>query len=252
MQKVIITAGASGIGRATALKFLANGAKIAVCDIDETALAKFEAEAPDIHCVKADVSDEKQNRQFMAEALSFLGGIDVLVNNAGTSGPTGNVEDLSLEDFKACLDVNVLGGFMATLEAVPVMKAQRSGVIINLSSAAGIYPFPQRIPYSAAKWGIVGMTKSLALELGASGIRVNCICPGAVNGDRIQRVFAAKAKATGQTREAVQEQITNLTGMKTMVENEDIAEAVYFLASPAARYISGQALPVDGAIISLI
>lgn len=251
MQRVIITAGAAGIGRATARRFVKDGAKVAVCDVDHDALAKLKVELPTVSTHICDVSNEAQVGTFMADAMANVGGVDVLVNNAGTAGPTGNIEDLSLADFQACLAVNVLGGFMATRAAVPAMKAQGHGAIINLSSAAGIFPFPQRTPYSASKWGIVGVTKSLALELGPSGIRVNCICPGAVNGDRIQRVFAAKAEATGQTVEQVQEKITSLTGMRTMVDNEDIAEAIFFLASPAARFISGQALPVDGAVISL-
>lgn len=252
MQRVIITAGAAGIGRATALRFLKEGAKVAICDIDQEAIAQLKDQAPEITCFECNVADEAASGHFMKEAMAALGGVDVLVNNAGTAGPTGNVEELTLDDFRACLEVNVLGGFLATRAAVPAMKAQSHGVIINLSSAAGIYPFPQRTPYSAAKWGIVGVTKSLALELGPSGIRVNCICPGAVNGDRIQRVFSAKAEATGQTIEQVQDKITSLTGMRTMVDNEDIAEAIFFLASPAARFISGQALPVDGAVISLV
>ena len=252
MQRVIITAGAAGIGRATALRFLQDGAKVAICDVDQSAMDAFKAEHPDIVAIRADVSEESEVEVFIAQAKAEIGGIDVLVNNAGTSGPTGNVEELTLDDFRACLAVNVLGGFMATRAVVPSMKEQGSGVIINLSSAAGIYPFPQRIPYSAAKWGIVGMTKSLALELGPSGIRVNCVCPGAVNGERIQRVFKAKAEATGQTHKQIQEKMTSLTGMRTMVDNEDIAEAIFFLCSPAARFISGQALPIDGAVISLI
>lgn len=251
MQRVIITAGAAGIGKAAAKQFLAEGAKVAICDIDQAALEQAAKNLPELYVERTDVSNSADLRLFIGNAMKILGGVDVLVNNAGTAGPTGNIEDLDLEDFQACLGVNVLANFIATQSVVAAMKEQGSGVIINLSSAAGIYPFPQRIPYSAAKWGIVGMTKSLALELGPSGIRVNAICPGAVRGDRIRRVFEAKAEATGRTAKDIENDMTALTGMRTLVENEDIAEAIVFLSSKRARFISGQALGVDGAVISL-
>jgi len=252
MQRVIITAGAAGIGKATAKQFLADGAKVAICDVDQAALDKAEKDLAGAYIEHADVSKPADLRLFVGNAIKMLGGIDVLVNNAGTSGPTGNIEDLELDAFQACLAVNVLANFIATKSVVPAMKEQGSGVIINLSSAAGVFPFPQRTPYSAAKWGIVGMTKSLALELGPHGIRVNAICPGAVKGDRMRRVFEAKAAATGRTPKEIEAEMTALTGMRTMVENEDIAEAIVFLSSKRARFISGQALGVDGAVISLI
>ncbi|MGH6887168.1 MAG: SDR family oxidoreductase, partial [Geminicoccales bacterium] len=180
------------------------------------------------------------------EALANLGGLDVMVNNAGIAGPTGNVEDLKPEDWRRTLAVNLDSAYLCCRRAVPALKANRGGAIINLSSAAGIFGFARRTPYASAKWAIVGFTKSLALELGPFGVRVNAICPGAVEGDRIERVIAAEAKAGSRSAEQVRKDMVRYSAMKTFVAPQDIANMILFLASDAGARVSGQALPVDG------
>jgi NAD(P)-dependent dehydrogenase (short-subunit alcohol dehydrogenase family) len=245
-QRVIITAAAAGIGRVTAEAFLAAGAKVHVCDVDESALKAFKAARPGIGATVADVADAAQVDRLFDAALTGLGGLDILVNNAGIAGPTGNIEDVAPADWRRTLAVNLDATYLCCRRAVPVLKKNRGGAIINLSSTAGIFGFARRTPYAAAKWAIVGLTKSLALELGPFGIRVNAICPGAVEGDRIERVIAAEAKASGRPPGQVREDMVRYSAMKTFVGPQDIANMILFLASGAGARISGQALPVDG------
>jgi len=250
-KRVIITAAATGIGRVTAELFLAAGAKVQVCDVDEAGLKGFKAAHPAVGTAVADVSDPAQLDRFLDAALASLGGLDVMVNNAGIAGPTANVEDVELEDWRRTLAVNLDATYLCCKRVVPVLKKNRSGSIINLSSAAGIHGFARRTPYAAAKWAIVGVTKSLALELGPFGIRVNCICPGAVEGDRIERVIKAEAKASGRSEEEVRQNSVRYTAMKTFVTPQDIANMILFLCSNEGAHVSGQALPVDGYLYTL-
>src|SRR5919109_451426 len=165
-KRVIITAAATGIGRVTAESFLAAGAKVHVCDIDEAGLKEFKAAQPAVGVTVADVADERQVDRLFDDALRNLGGLDIMINNAGIAGPTANVEEVKPEDWRRTLAVNLDATYLCTRRAVPVLKQNRSGVIVNLSSAAGIHGFARRTPYASAKWAIVGLTKSLALELG--------------------------------------------------------------------------------------
>jgi NAD(P)-dependent dehydrogenase (short-subunit alcohol dehydrogenase family) len=245
-KRVIITAAATGIGRVAAECFLAAGARVHVCDVDEAGLKGFKTAQAALGTTVADVSDPAQVDRLFDEALGHLGGLDVMVNNAGIAGPTGNVEDLKPEDWRRTLAVNLDSAYLCCRRAVPVLKKNRSGLIVNLSSAAGIFGFARRTPYASAKWAIVGLTKSLALELGPFGIRVNAICPGAVEGDRIERVIAAEAKASGRPAEQVRKDIVRYSAMKTFVGPQDIASMILFLASDAGARVSGQALSVDG------
>ncbi len=245
-QRVIITAATAGIGRRTAESFLAAGARVHVCDVDESALKALKTARPAIGATVADVADAAQVDRLFDEALANLGGLDVMVNNAGIAGPTGNVEDVTPADWRRTLAVNLDGTYLCCRRAVPVLKKNRSGAIINLSSTAGIFGFARRTPYAAAKWAIVGLTKSLALELGPLGIRVNAICPGAVEGDRIERVIAAEAAASGRPEKQVRIDMVRYSAMKTFVGPQDIANMILFLASSAGARISGQALAVDG------
>ena len=190
-MRLIITGAGAGIGLTVAKAFAAKGAAVALCDVDESLLDNL---PDDFHGFCADVADQKRMEAFMDSAISRLGGVDVLINNAGTGGPQGPVETLAPEEWKKCLAVGVHGLFYAVRQAAPVMKAQKSGCIINMSSNAGVYGLPNRTPYVAAKWAVVGMTKTLAMELGPFGIRVNAICPGSVEGERIDRVIANDAK----------------------------------------------------------
>ncbi len=245
-KRVLITAGAAGIGRRTAEGFADAGARVHVCDIDEAALSDLAGGRPDIGCTRADVAEEADVERLFAEATANLGGLDVLVNNAGIAGPTGAIETLALEDWKRCLAVNLDGMFLCTRRAVPLIEAAGGGAIVNLSSAAGLHGFPNRSPYSTAKWGVIGLTKTLAMELGPRGIRVNAICPGPVAGPRIDRVIEADARVTGRPLEEVRERYLRTNSLRTFIDAADVADVVLFLCSELGRRINGQAIAVDG------
>jgi NAD(P)-dependent dehydrogenase (short-subunit alcohol dehydrogenase family) len=233
--RVLVTAGGAGIGRAIAQTFKDHGARVHTCDID----AKT---GPD---TVTDVSDVGQVDKLFQEVQKNLGGLNVLVNNAGIAGPTGKIEDLKVEDWDRCIAIDLSGMFYCTRKAMPLIKAAGGGSIINLSSAAGLHGFPQRSPYCAAKWGVVGFTKSLSVEAGPDKVRVNCICPGIVEGERIERVVDAKAKMLGVSREAFLEKFLETTSMRSTVNAQEIADMALYLASAAGRHITGQALAVD-------
>ena len=180
-----------------------------------------------------------------------LGGLDILVNNAGIAGPTGGVETLSLFDWERTLAVNLTGQFLCIRQAVPRLRQGREPSIINLASAAGHLGMPGRAPYSASKWGVVGLTKTLAIELGRDGIRVNAILPGAVDGPRIRSVIAAKAKALDQPEDIITRAYTDQAALGRMVTARDIANMVLFAASDLAANVTGQELVVDGHTQSL-
>ena len=196
-MRVLVTAGAAGIGKAFAETFADAGAKVFVCDVDQAALDAFHAARPAIGACIADVADPKQVDALFDAATPFLDGLDVLINNAGISVPTAPVENIDIGDWNRTIAVDLNGMFYCTRLAVPLLKAAGGGSIVNLSSVAGRLGYPLRTPYSAAKWAVVGFTKSLAMELGPANIRVNAIQPGIVEGERIERVISAKAKALG-------------------------------------------------------
>jgi NAD(P)-dependent dehydrogenase (short-subunit alcohol dehydrogenase family) len=245
-QRVMITAGARGIGRAVAEAFLATGARVHVCDIDDDAIELLRVELPDIEAAYCDVTDEDDVERWFSDALDDLGGLDVLVNNAGIAGPTGPVDGMSFDDWRHCLAVNLDSQFLCARAAAPVMKHQGRGAIINMSSTAGLFGYGNRSPYAAAKWGVIGFTKSLAIELGPYGIRVNAVCPGSVEGPRMDRVIAAEARATGRSEEEIRENYAAQCSLRRFVDPEEIADTILFLASPQAAMISGQAITVDG------
>ncbi|MBT4888785.1 MAG: SDR family oxidoreductase [Rhodospirillales bacterium] len=244
--RVLITAGASGIGAATAKQFLDCGAHVHICDIDEAAVSRFLKENPTATGSITDVSNEQSVDELFETVQQELGGLDVLNNNAGIAGPTDPVEGVSYADWQRCLDVNLGAAFLCARRAIPMLKEAGGGSIINMSSTAGLFGFPNRSPYAAAKWAIIGFTKTLAMELGTDNIRANCICPGSVSGDRMDRVVAAHAIATGETEEAIRTSYTSASSMNTFVSPDDIAASILFLCSKAGNKISGQALPVDG------
>lgn len=244
--RVVVTAGAAGIGAATARMFLAQGARVHVCDIDDYALAQFLDENPEATGLKADVADEQSVEDFFDSADEGLGGLDFLINNAGIAGPTALAHEIGYEEWKQCLDVNLGGAFLCARQAIPRLKAAGGGGIVNLSSTAGIFGYPRRAPYSAAKWAIIGFTKTLAMELGPHDIRVNAICPGAVSGPRMDRVIEAEAHSSGLPEDAIRNSYTESVSMRTFVSPEDIAAMIGFLCSEAGSKVSGQAIPVDG------
>ncbi len=245
-RKVLITAGADGLGLEMAKVFLHAGAEVFVCDVNVARLQELKQELPAIHSAVADVSDEQSVSGLFDAVRKTLGGLDVLINNAGVAGPTGMVETLSKADWDRTLAVNITGQFLCARQAVPLLKQSRAGVIINLSSAAGHLGFSGRSAYAASKWAVIGFTKSLAIELGGFGIRVNAILPGAVEGPRIRAVIDAKAQTLGLPVAEVAAMYENQAAMGRMVTARDIANMALFNASEAARSVSGQAIVVDG------
>lgn len=242
--KVLITAGASGIGAVIARAFAEAEAKVHICDIDGSALARFCDAHPQITGSLCDVAVDAQVDALFAEVEARLGGLDVLVNNAGIAGPTAGVAEIDPADWRRTLDVNITGMFLCTRKAVPLLRKSQEKVIINLSSVAGRLGYAFRTAYAASKWAVVGFTQSLAKELGPEGFRVNAILPGVVRGERIERVFAARAQALGLPVDAVRQSYLEKVSLRRMVEPEDIAAMALFLCSPAGRNVTGQALSV--------
>ena len=245
-KRVLITAAATGIGRVTAARFVEAGAKVFICDVDRGALAVALKQEPRFAGVAADVSDEAQVAALYSHAMAHLGGLDVLVNMAGVAGPTANLEDIPLIEWRRCLAVNLDGAFLCAKAAIPHLKRSGAGSIVNMSPNAGLFGFPRRSPYAAAKWAIRGFTRTLAQELGPGGIRVNCICPGAVEGDRIDRVIAAEALKTNRSHDEVRAGYVARSSLKQMIRPEDIAGMILFLTSAAGERISGQEIAIDG------
>lgn len=242
-QRVLITAGAGGIGRVMADTFVKAGAKVHICDVVNSAVDET-VKALGVTATLCDVSDLGQVEQLFADVKRHLGGLDVLVNNAGIAGPTGKVEEISVEDWRRCIDIDLNGMFYCTRLAMPLLKAAGGGSIVNLSSAAGRLGFPFRTPYASAKWAVVGFTKSLSMEAGADNIRVNAIQPGVVEGSRIDRVIEAKAKAIGISFEEQKRISLERVSMQTMVSPQDIANMALYLASDLGKRITGQAISV--------
>lgn len=249
--RVIVTAGASGIGRAVAEEFVAGGARVALCDVDRDALDRLDSEQPAVRGWRADVADEAQVEAFVGAAIDHLAGVDVLVNNAGIAGPGGRIEMIDVDGWRRTLDVNVTAMFLMSRLVVPRLKEQGGGSIVNLASTAGLHGFPFRAPYAASKWAVIGFTKTLAMELGEFGIRVNAICPGSVDGERMARVVALEAEATGRSPGEIREGFTKQASLRRMVSAEDVAAMIRFVCSPAGASISGQALAVDGHVESM-
>ena len=249
--RVIVTAGASGIGRAISDLLIARGAHVHICDVSDEFIAAFRAAHPQAGATKADVAAEADVERLFAESRATLGGLDALINNAGVAGPTGGVEEIAPADWRRTLDVCLTGQFLCAHHAVPLLKAAGGGAIVNMSSAAGKHGYAFRTPYSAAKFGVIGFTQSLAKELGPANIRVNAILPGIVEGPRMTRVIEARAQQTSVSYEAMERSYLERVSLRRMVSAEDVAATVAYLLSPAGRNISGQSLGVDGNVETL-
>jgi NAD(P)-dependent dehydrogenase (short-subunit alcohol dehydrogenase family) len=244
--RVLVTAGANGIGLEIARAFVREGARVHVCDVDDGALAALKTSDPALAASRTDVADREQVKRLFEDALSGLGGLDVLVNNAGIAGPTGRVEEINPEDWDRCVEVCLTSQFNCARLAIPHLRKSANASIVNLSSAAGKHGFAMRAPYAAAKWGVIGFTKSLAIELGDDGIRVNAILPGLVAGDRQRRVLEAKAQQRGISFKEMETIAFSFTSIKEYVTPQQLADQIVFMASPRGRTISGQAISVDG------
>ncbi len=244
--KVLVTAGAAGIGLEVARAFLGEGARVHVCDVDEAALDGLARTDPSLSRSIADVSDRAAVARLFDDALKSLGGLDVLVNNAGVAGPTSRVEDVHPDEWDRCLNICLTGQFNCIRLAVPHLKESRNGSIVNLSSVAGRLGFTMRSPYAAAKWGVIGFTKSLSRELGEFGIRVNAILPGIVAGERQVRVLQARAQQLGMSFDDAERGAFANVSIKDYVTARQLADQILMLASPRGRTISGQAISIDG------
>ncbi|MDH4041087.1 MAG: SDR family oxidoreductase [Gammaproteobacteria bacterium] len=245
-QVVLVTAGASGIGRCIAETFQAHGCRVHVCDVNPAAVDAFLAANPAATASLADVSDPQQVESLFSDFANHYDHLDILVNNAGIAGPTAAVEDIAVADWDRTVAVDLNGQFYVTRLAVPLIKKVGGGSIINLSSNAGLFGCPLRSPYVAAKWAVIGLTKTWAMELGTSNIRVNALCPGSVNGDRIVNVIKRDAEERGMSAESIREVYARQSSMRLFVDAQDIANMALFLSSNLGASISGQAIGVDG------
>jgi NAD(P)-dependent dehydrogenase (short-subunit alcohol dehydrogenase family) len=250
-QRVVITAGAGGIGLAIARLLYDQGCRLALCDVADAAIDAARKEMPGALVMKADVSNDGEIERFFAKTAEELGGLDALINNAGIAGPTGAVEEIAPADWRRCIEIGLTGQFLCAHLAVPMIKAAGGGSIVNMSSAAGKHGYAYRTPYSAAKFGVIGFTQSLAKELGPANIRVNAILPGIVAGPRMEGVIRDRATQVGVSYGEMEAQYLGRISLRRMVTPEDVATTVAFLLSDAGHNISGQSLCVDGNVETL-
>ncbi|HUJ01174.1 MAG TPA: SDR family oxidoreductase [Usitatibacter sp.] len=244
--RVMVSAGASGIGLEIARVFAREGARVHVCDVDELALERLRSSDPSIGSTRCDVASREEVARFFDEAMAALHGLDCFVNNAGIAGPTGRIEEIDPAEWDRCIAVGLTGQFNCARLAVPHLRRSANASLMNVSSLAGRLGFAMRAPYAAAKWGVIGLTRSLAIELGGDGVRVNALLPGVVAGDRQRRVLAAKAQARGIPFEEMEKLAFSYSSLKEYVTPQQLADLAVFVASPRGRMISGQALSVDG------
>jgi 3-hydroxybutyrate dehydrogenase len=245
----IITGAGGGIGRAIALRFAREGAAVVVsgprAENVNAVVAEVKALPGRALAAIVDVTDEAAIARMVASAIATFGTIDILVNNAGIAGPTAPVHELGTSDWERVIGINLTGAFLCAKHVVPHMISRRAGTIINITSIAGLIGYPLRSPYAASKWGMIGLTRSWALELGPHDVTVNAIAPGSVRGARIDRVIAARAQAQGLPRDEVEAEFLRPTALKRMVEEDEIAATALFLADTTGRNITGETINVS-------
>lgn len=245
-KRVLVTAGAGGIGLAIAARFMADGAHVGIIDINAQAVDGWRAVHPDGYSTVGDVSDPGTIDAWIDGWLERFGGVDVLVNNAGASGPVAAIEDITIDDWRRCLSIALDSHFLTARRVMPVMKAQGSGSVIAISSTGGLFGLGLRTPYASAKWAIIGMVKSLAIEGGPYGVRANVVCPGTVSGPRIETVLRLEAEKRGIGPADVERAYLSGQSIERFAQPEEVADLCTFLASDGASMISGQAIAVDG------
>ena len=253
-KKIIISAAADGIGWAIAQACMKNGAMVFITDKDVSALeklSKHELYQKQFFCEVVNTGNHDQVEKYFKSIKDKTDTIDALINNVGIAGPTGKIDDLSPNDWQETIDININSHFYYTKHTIPLLKNNGNGSIINLSSTAGLFGFPLRSPYAASKWAVVGMTKTLAMELGKYKIRVNAICPGTIKGDRMKRVIRDKAKFTKVSAKKIENEFVSMASMNSWVYEDDIGKMCAFLISDEAERISGQIIGVDGNAIRL-
>jgi len=247
-KRAVITAGAAGIGRVTLETLVEAGAKVVTCDVDQAAIDRLRGEIPTVPAIVADAAEPADIDRLFALANEQLGGLDILINNAGIAGPTAPIEEIAPDEWRRTIEVNLTSQYLCARRAVPLLRAAGGGSIVNLSSAAGRFGYPLRTPYAASKWAVVGLSKSLAIELGRDQIRVNAICPGMVEGERIDKVIRAKAEARGVPFEEMREAYLEKSSMRQSIPPQDVANMILFLCSDAGRLVSGQVIGVDASV----
>ena len=248
-KKIIISAGADGIGWSIAQSCMLNGALVYITDKNKEALediSKHDLYDKQLFLDRVNTNNAQEVENYFIKIKDKVNNIDALINNVGIAGPTGKLEDLNIKDWQETIDININSYFYYTKHSIPLLKNEKGGSIINLSSTAGLFGFPLRSPYAASKWAVIGITKTLAMELGKFNIRVNAICPGSVSGDRMKRVIEAKAKSLGVTVEKVQKDYESFVSLGKFVDKEDIANMAVFLLSEEAHKITGQVMTIDG------
>ena len=248
-KKIIISAGASGIGWAIAKVCLSKGATVFINDIDKKYLNKVKQHPLNkkkLFAYECDASNENDVKNLFKQISKKTKKIDALINNVGIAGPTGTIEKLKSKDWEQTLKINVISHFYFIKLAIPMLKKNKGGSIINLSSGAGIMGFPLRSPYAASKWAVIGVTKTLAMELGKFKIRVNAICPGTIKGNRMVRVIKDKAKFLKVSKKSIEKDFVSMASMNCWIYEEDIGKICSFLISSDGERISGQTIPVDG------
>ena len=248
-KKIIISAAADGIGWSIAQACMKNGAIVYISDNNNEALDKISQDEffeKQFFIDKVNTNNINEVEDYFSKLKNNIDHIDSLINNVGIAGPTGKIEDLNVHEWKETIDVNINSHFYYIKHSIPLLKKNNGGSIINLSSTAGQFGFPLRSPYAASKWAIIGLTKTLAMELGEFNIRVNAICPGSVSGNRMKKVIEAKAKSLDISEDSLKKDYASMVSLRSFVDKEDIANMAVFLLSDEAHKISGQAITVDG------